>query len=349
MDVPRVLVDLWQWQKASDLRFRVPHAGRLRDKPHRSTPRPAVPPHSTSKGCSRVAYAAKDITVLKGLEPVRKRPGHVHRHHRISGLHHLVYEVVDNSVDEAMAGLRDPHRRHAARRRRVPGVRQRPRHPGRPPPRGPQEVARSRSCSRCCTPAGKFGGEGYKISGGLHGVGVSVVNALSTRLELEVHRDGGKWTMAFENGGKPHRARSSRQGATRSAPGRSSRSGPTRRCSTRRRVPGPDPDRAPAGDRVPQQGPRDPLQGRAHRPGHGADSSRPSGGIVDFVKHLNASRSRLQARRVLRGAVERRPRSRSRCSGTPATTRASTRSPTTSTRTRAACTRRASRRPSRTW
>jgi DNA gyrase subunit B len=165
-----------------------------------------------------VAYAAKDITVLKGLEPVRERPGMYIGSTGISGLHHLVYEVVDNAVDEAMAG-------HATRIdvtlladggcRVVDN--------GRGIPVDPHPEDRKKSAAEIVLTTlhagGKFGGEGYKISGGLHGVGVSVVNALSTRLELEIHRDGGKWEMAFENGGNPtgrivRKADSKRTGTT---------------------------------------------------------------------------------------------------------------------------------------
>jgi DNA gyrase subunit B len=149
-----------------------------------------------------VAYAAKDITVLKGLEPVRERPGMYIGSTGLTGLHHLVYEVVDNAVDEAMAGqatrvevtlLADGGCRVADNGRGIPVDN----HPD----------YRNKSAAEVVLTTlhagGKFGGEGYKISGGLHGVGVSVVNALSTRLELEIHRDGGKWEMSFKNGGTP--------------------------------------------------------------------------------------------------------------------------------------------------
>jgi DNA gyrase subunit B len=165
-----------------------------------------------------VAYAAKDITVLKGLEPVRERPGMYIGSTSISGLHHLVYEVVDNAVDEAMAG-------HATRidvtLMADGGCRVVDNGRGIPVDPHPEDKKKSAAEIVLTTlhAGGKFGGEGYKISGGLHGVGVSVVNALSSRLELEIHRDGGKWEMAFENGGNPtgrivRKADSKRTGTT---------------------------------------------------------------------------------------------------------------------------------------
>jgi DNA gyrase subunit B len=120
----------------------------------------------------------------------------------ITGLHHLVYEVVDNSVDEAMAGhatridvslLPDGGCRVSDNGRGIPVD---------PHPEDPKKSA-AEIVLTVLHAGGKFGGEGYKISGGLHGVGVSVVNALSSRLDLEIHRDGGKYEMTFENGGKP--------------------------------------------------------------------------------------------------------------------------------------------------
>ena len=149
-----------------------------------------------------MAYAAKDITVLKGLEPVRERPGMYIGSTGISGLHHLVYEVVDNSVDEAMAG-------HANRIEVTlltdGGCRVSDNGRGIPVDAHPEDPKKSAAeiVLTVLHAGGKFGGEGYKISGGLHGVGVSVVNALSSRLDLEIHRDGGKYEMTFKNGGKP--------------------------------------------------------------------------------------------------------------------------------------------------
>jgi DNA gyrase subunit B len=149
-----------------------------------------------------VAYAAKDISILKGLQPVRERPGMYIGSTGPSGLHHLVYEVVDNSVDEALAGyanriditlLADGGCRVIDNGRGIPVD---------PHPEYPDKSA-AENVLTMLHAGGKFGGEGYKISGGLHGVGVSVVNALSRRLEMVIERDGGRWTQTFVDGGEP--------------------------------------------------------------------------------------------------------------------------------------------------
>jgi DNA gyrase subunit B len=149
-----------------------------------------------------VAYNAKNITVLKGLEPVRERPGMYIGSTGPSGLHHLVWELLDNSVDEAMAGectkvditlLADGGCRVTDN--------------GRGIPTDPHPEYRGKSGAEVALTmlhaGGKFGGGGYKVSGGLHGVGVSVVNALSSRLDLEIHQHGGKFEQHYAKGGKP--------------------------------------------------------------------------------------------------------------------------------------------------
>ncbi|MEN8582651.1 DNA topoisomerase (ATP-hydrolyzing) subunit B [Burkholderia sp. RS01] len=146
-------------------------------------------------------YGASDITVLEGLEAVRKRPGMYIGSTGLRGLHHLVYEVVDNSVDEALAG----YCTHIEVVLQADGgVKVSDDGRGIPVDIHPSEGKPTVEVVMTILHAGgKFGGGGYAVSGGLHGVGISVVNALSRWVDTEVRRQGHVWRMSFADGGKP--------------------------------------------------------------------------------------------------------------------------------------------------
>ncbi|MFM8956748.1 MAG: type IIA DNA topoisomerase subunit B [Actinomycetota bacterium] len=258
-----------------------------------------TPSDSTKGTARRVAgsYGAKDIQVLEGLDPVRRRPGMYIGSTGLAGLHHLIWEVVDNSIDEAMAGFCDTINvvlqddggcRVEDNGRGIPVD---------PYPSGPHKGKSAAEVVLTVLHAGgKFGGEGYKVSGGLHGVGVSVVNALSTRVLVEIDRGGDRFQLEFESGGKM-KGKMAKVGTT-----------PARGRTTGTSVTfWPDPTIFQAegvefvGRTVTER-----LQTMAflnknlainfidERPGkEKKETFQYKGGIVDFVKHLNASKEAL--------------------------------------------------------
>jgi DNA gyrase subunit B len=147
---------------------------------------------------SSQSYNADQITVLEGLEPVRKRPGMYIGSTGPSGLHHMIWEVVDNSIDEAMAGFATDISITLLPDNKVEVV-----DTGRGIPVDIHKQFKVSALELALTKlhaGGKFGAGGYKVSGGLHGVGVSVVNALSTYMKAEVRRDGQLWMQEYQRG-----------------------------------------------------------------------------------------------------------------------------------------------------
>ncbi len=249
------------------------------------------------KGAS--SYSAKDIQVLEGLEAVRRRPGMYIGTTDIRGLHHLIREVLDNSIDEAMNGTCDRIDLWIGKDDTITVADN-----GRGIPTDKQAQTGKSALEVVHTilhAGGKFGGAGYKVAGGLHGVGVSVVNALSSWLTVEVHRDGKVWTQSYERG-KPTTAVKTIAKATLPHP-------PSIPWSARERVTGtvtrfaPDPQMFPViqwDAAVPEQWLRETaylnkgLFLSLHDERDGSEASYYfDGGIVSFVRHLNRAHQPL--------------------------------------------------------
>ncbi|MFA5086646.1 MAG: ATP-binding protein, partial [Candidatus Paceibacterota bacterium] len=144
------------------------------------------------------SYSAKDIFVLEGLDPVRKRPGMYIGSTGPQGLHHLIYEVVDNALDEALGGYCNKIEVFL-----LPGNQVKVTDNGRGIPVDIHAKTKKSALETIMTTlhaGGKFGGDAYKISGGLHGVGVSVVCALSKYMRTEVCREGKKYAQEYKQG-----------------------------------------------------------------------------------------------------------------------------------------------------
>jgi DNA gyrase subunit B len=250
------------------------------------------------------SYDAQDITVLEGLEAVRKRPGMYIGSTGLRGLHHLVYEVVDNSVDEALAGYCQSVEIKIHPDNSVTVI-----DDGRGIPVAVMEKEGRPAVEVVLTvlhAGGKFGdGGGYKVSGGLHGVGVSVVNALSERLDVDVCRDGYRWTQSYERGkplGPLQRGAATKETGTTIAFLADAEIFETL-----------DYDFTPLEERIREtafltRGLRISLTDE-RAPGHRAEFQY-DGGIVDFVKYLNENKEPIQ-RKVIsfsgeseEGAVE---------------------------------------------
>ena len=237
------------------------------------------------------SYDAQDITVLEGLEAVRKRPGMYIGSTGPRGLHHLVYEVVDNSVDEALAGHCDDVSVTIHPDNSVTVIDN-----GRGIPVAVMEKEQRPAVEVVLTvlhAGGKFGdGGGYKVSGGLHGVGVSVVNALSERLDVEVRRDGFAGPSRMSAVGplaRPQAGRTDdRDGHDRSPSSPTPTSSrPSSSTSRRSRSGCARPPSSPRGLRI--------LIVDERGEGHRAEF-RYEGGIVDFVSYLNRTRNRSTRR-----------------------------------------------------
>jgi DNA gyrase subunit B len=238
---------------------------------------------------SEDTYSASQMSVLEGLDPVRKRPGMYIGSTGPDGLHHLVWEVIDNSVDEAMAGY---CKQISVTLLADGGCRVSDDGRGIPTDVNPQqnltgvEIALTKLHG-----GGKFGGTGYKVSGGLHGVGVSVVNALSTRLIVEVDREGHHHRMEFADGGQ------AQTGLEITGPAPDGRRGTTVTFWPDNRI---FEDIEFQAQRIIER-----VQVYAflnagleidfsdERPGGESQTFKYDGGIIDFVRHVNSSKESL--------------------------------------------------------
>ncbi len=244
------------------------------------------------------SYGAAEIQVLEGLEAVRKRPGMYIGSTGPTGLHHLVWEVVDNAVDEAMAGYCDRIDVTILEDGGVEVVDN-----GRGIPVDLHSKFEGLTAAEVVLTVlhagGKFGDGGYKVSGGLHGVGVSVVNALSVRVEVEIDRNGRRHFMSFHNGGEPHEKLREIGDSPLKPDGSAPRTGTTVRFW-------PDPTIFKEGTEFRVQTLLERFQMMAFlnaglefhtRDTRDADFTevvhRYDGGIRDFVRHLNASKEAL--------------------------------------------------------
>ncbi len=241
---------------------------------------------------AKSTYGAKDITVLEGLEAVRKRPSMYIGSTGPRGLHHLVYEVVDNSVDEALAGFCKNIEITIHEDNAVTVT-----DDGRGIPVGNVAKYRKPAVEIVLTmlhAGGKFGGEGYKVSGGLHGVGISVVNALSEWLIAEVRGDGKIYRQRYERGKPVERLH---------VVGRSTKTGTTISFLADKEIfESLDYSAETLGQRMREtafltKGLRIAMSDERVEPPE-EQAFRYTGGLVDFVKHLNANKDPLHRKTI---------------------------------------------------